>query len=36
MEAWGKAQNATNKVRLFADTNADLTKVIDYLKIIFG
>jgi 2-Cys peroxiredoxin 5 len=28
MAAWGKAQNADNKVRMIADTNATLTKAL--------
>lgn len=27
MDAWGQAHKAENKVKLLADTNADLTKV---------
>ena len=28
MEAWGKAQSAEGKVRMLADTTADLTKAL--------
>ena len=35
MDAWGQAHKADNKVRLLADTNAELTKVIAAFLIFF-
>jgi peroxiredoxin len=36
MDAWGKSQGATGKIRMLADTSGEFTKVLCFLCVVYG